>query len=210
MFIYYVYAYVRKDGTPYYIGKGKYKRAYDNAHNVRVPKDKSRIVFLETNLSEIGAFALERRYIRWWGRKDNFTGILHNRTDGGEGACGIIVSNTHKQKLKEANLGKTLSIQTKEKISKALIELSKSEETKQKMSLAKKGIPLSDVNKQKLKEANLGKTLSIQTKEKIRIANTGRKHTEEAKLKMSLATKGKKRKPLSEETKQKIREALVK
>lgn len=95
MYIYYVYAYLRskdsktaKAGTPYYIGKGKDKRAWDIKHSCRLPPNKSNIIILEQGLSELGALALERRMIGWYGRKDLGTGILVNLTDGGEGASG--------------------------------------------------------------------------------------------------------------------------
>lgn len=71
MNIYYVYFYLRskdsktaKAGTPYYVGKGKGKRATENHIWHRPPKDKSKIILVEQNLTELQAFILERYYIR--------------------------------------------------------------------------------------------------------------------------------------------------
>jgi hypothetical protein len=82
---YYTYAYLRKDRTPYYIGKGKGKRIYSKSKRCKPPKDKLRIIFLKQNLTEDEAFKHEKYMIAVLGRKDLGTGILHNLTDGGDG-----------------------------------------------------------------------------------------------------------------------------
>jgi hypothetical protein len=92
--IYYTYAWLRTDGTPYYVGKGHGKRAWTfRRKGVNRPRDASRILILKNNLCEEDAFKHEVYMIFVLGRKDLGTGILHNRTDGGEGLSGFIYSD---------------------------------------------------------------------------------------------------------------------
>lgn len=92
---YYVYAFYREDGTPYYIGKGCGGRMYRKRQSgeVNPPQDKSRIKTLEYNLTEDDAYELEKYYISLYGRKDINTGILRNRSEGGKGSTGSLGVN---------------------------------------------------------------------------------------------------------------------
>lgn len=86
MNIYYIYFYLRENYTPYYVGKGCGDRAWKKGkREIRPPKDKNKIIIIKENISLMESFRLERYYINWFGRKDNETGILRNKTAGGEG-----------------------------------------------------------------------------------------------------------------------------
>ena len=172
---YYTYAYLREDKTPYYIGKGKENRIYSKQKNIKPPKDKSRILYLKQNLTEEEAFKHEIYMIDVFGRKDLGTGILHNRTDGGEGSSGCIPSEETKRKLSEVNKGRIVSEETRKKISETSKGKTLSEEHIKKISEANKGHAVSEETKRKLSEAHKGNTLSEEHKRKLSEVRKGRK-----------------------------------
>jgi len=103
---FYTYAYLREDRTPYYIGKGSGNRLYKRSKKcIKPPKDASRIIFLKKNLTEEEAFTHEIYMIFIFGRKDLGTGILYNRTNGGDGSSGYIHNEETKLKCGASRRG---------------------------------------------------------------------------------------------------------
>ena len=146
---YYVYAYLRKsDLTPYYIGKGKGNRAWAKDHNVRVPNDYSRIIIVESNLTDTGACAIERRLIEWYGRKDLGTGILRNLTDGGNGTAGRIQTKATRKLIGEANSRRVWSEESKQKLREHNKNTKQTPESNAKRSRTLKGrkVPLTYIS----------------------------------------------------------------
>lgn len=80
------------------------------------------------------------------GRKDLGTGILRNRTNGGEGSSGLVHTKKAREQMSKALKGRTLSEETRRRMSEARkgenhpnYGKSLPEETKRKQSEAKKG-----------------------------------------------------------------------
>ena len=178
--MFYTYAYLREDGTPYYIGKGSGKRR-NVLHKGRkgqvvmhVPPE-DRVLILKSNLTEEEAFRHETYMIAVFGRKDIGTGILRNQSNGGEGASGHRKSDEWKktqseylkknnpmynpesiEKMRKSQTGKK---QSQETINKRLETIRKNggvkltPEQRKKISDGNKGKPKSEAHKEALKRA---------------------------------------------------------
>ena len=152
---YYTYAYLREDGTPYYIGKGKKRRIYRKDRRIKPPKNKNRIIFLKKNLTEEEAFKHEIYMISIFGRKDLGTGILYNMTNGGEGTSGSprVISDEHKEKLRKIAKGRKVGEETRKKLREIHKNRKFSEESRKKMSDSKIGVKKSEEHKNNISKS---------------------------------------------------------
>lgn len=142
---YYTYAYLREDGTPYYIGKGSGRRAYVENHRINLPKDRDKIIILKNKLTEDEAFKHEKYMIAVFGRKDLGTGILRNLSDGGDGGAS---GYKHTE------------------------DICKFRSERMKGNKIWKDKRHSDASKQKVREARTGKKLSNNHIEKLKISHS--------------------------------------
>ena len=184
---FYTYAYLRINGTPYYVGKGEKSRAYNKNHNNVYVPPKERIIFLKKNILEEEAFKHEIYMISVFGRKDLGTGILHNRTNGGDGSSGRIVTESQKKKQSEKMKGRkgtVISEEGRKKLSQIMRGNKRgrphTQETKNKISKAHKGKKLTKEHRKTLSEVHTDVKkgpCSQKTKDKISKAHKDKKHS---------------------------------
>lgn len=194
---FYTYLWLREDGTPYYVGKGSGKRAFDGRRK-GIPKDRSRIK-VQYWIDEETAFAYERYLIDFYGRKDLGTGCLCNLSDGGDG----LKNPSAETRRKLTELHKNPSEETRRRMSAAWTE-----ERRTAVRARQCGTKLSLEHRRKLSESHLGKKLSAEQCAKIGLAHLGTKHKKyslEARLRVSASLLGRK---LSDAHRKNIGEAV--
>ena len=155
--IFFLYRHIRLDsGMPFYIGIGKVCNHYgfDRSYFARAFSKKGRnnhwhsivtkygyeVEVLYTSSSKDEIFNKEVEFIHLYGRRDNNTGILINRTDGKDGNF----SKERLQKISLAHKGKVISKETRLKISISTRGKKMSEETKKLLSVLKSGKSVSE------------------------------------------------------------------
>lgn len=210
---YYVYLYLKPNGVPFYVGKGKDDRWKDHLREAKKEStgkvdrktntirkilkqgQEPVIKFVDTNISEEQAFELECFLIDEIGRIDLGTGTLTNLTNGGEGLSGLIRDICGENNPNYGKRGED-SIWWGRK---------HTEETLEQMRLAQAGKPKSEEHKAAMRKpkSEAGRQAIAQARR-----DSGYKATEETRRKISEASKGRpsplKGKPLTDEHKQKL------
>jgi hypothetical protein len=186
-----VYAYYEPDvdpeyGLPFYVGKGRGRRAYDHLRTcsrqqndsyntffyrklrkMRTKGIEPEIEIVMDNLTEVDAIMFERQMIHVVGRRNLRRGPLCNLTDGGDGASGRVVSQATRAKIAAANTGHVAT-----------------EETRQKLR-ERRGWKHSEESRQRLSAALRGQRRTAETCQRIGASKRGFKHSEATRQRMS-------------------------
>jgi hypothetical protein len=103
---------------------------------------------------------------------------LRKKMTGNTFRLGILTTEEVKQKLRKANVGKTLSVEHRNKIAVSHIGKQHTKESKEKMALAKLGTKMSPESTQKKRVATLGKPRSEEIKKNMMAAQRARRAKE--------------------------------
>ena len=190
--MFYTYLWLREDGTPYYVGKGKGNRAFNKDMHRQFPPPKDRVVIYPAE-SESDAFETEVALIWYYGRKDLGTGCLRNLTDGGEGSSGVLRTAQWSSLQSKVHMGQRKGKPWSENRRKAQTEevTRKISEASKGRTSARKGKQHTEESKRKNSEAHKGKRawnkgiVGIYTGTKNPFY--GKHHSEETKRKISEA-----------------------
>ncbi|MDX1032819.1 hypothetical protein GOL82_16390 [Sinorhizobium medicae] len=173
------YTYIWRDacGLPFYVGKGKGKRAYDTTTRSADFKEVyahggCTVEIADWFIHESQAHAHEVELIELYGRRV-FGGLLVNKTDGGEGATGSVRSAETRAKISAAHVGKVISPETRAKMLGNTNMLGKlhSVETRAKIGAAHRGRRKSEEQRSKQSAAMLGRTPTEDHRGKLSSAN---------------------------------------
>lgn len=109
--MYYTYVWRDANGTPFYVGKGKGRRAYNTTASRRsadflavYAQGGCTVEIVDDFILESQAHAKEVELIERYGRRE-FGGLLINKTDGGEGMSGAVMSAESRSKQSKARIG---------------------------------------------------------------------------------------------------------
>ncbi len=152
---FYTYAYLREDGTPYYIGKGRGNRINSKTHSVGLPT-KDRRIFLKQNMSEEDAFRHEIYMIY-------ILQNLRNQTLGGEGVSGRVCTQETRDMISKSNVGRKRTEQQKEKMrGKRNLSTQELERRSKECALpSRKGVILSEETKEKIASSKRGRKMNL-------------------------------------------------
>lgn len=185
------YTYIWRDasGVPFYVGKGKGRRARQlSGRSVEFKAIHSQggcsVDLVDMFIHESQAHAHEIELIERFGRRE-MGGLLINKTDGGDGTSGAIRTAEHKAKISASKVGKPRPDWLKEHLSALKKGVPLAPEHREAISRAQIGLTHTESARKKIGDAHRGKTISAEQRRSISDKLSGRKLSASHVKKMS-------------------------